>query len=103
MGYVFPVLVGWWVLRERRTPDVAAPEHTARAMLMESVNNAQVLVVFFALSSVDIVIARNVLDEHDAHYLRGGKDEDLILVSIFNPAITGDEKHTLSEDGFSSY
>ena len=44
-----------------------------------------------------------VLDEHDAHYLRGGKDEDLILVSIFNPAITGDEKHTLSEDGFSSY
>ena len=44
-----------------------------------------------------------VLDEPDAHYLRGGKDEDLILVSIFNPAITGDEKHTLSDGGFSSY
>lgn len=44
-----------------------------------------------------------VLDEHDAPYLRGCKDEDLILVSIFNPAITGDEKHTLSYDGFSSY
>jgi O-antigen/teichoic acid export membrane protein len=72
VGYVFPVLVGWWVLRERRTPDVAAPEHTARAMLMESVNNAQVLVVFFALSSVDIVIARNVLDEHDAGLYAAG-------------------------------
>lgn len=44
-----------------------------------------------------------VLDEHDPHSLRGGKDEDLILVSVFNPAITGEEKHTLSEDGFSSY
>lgn len=72
LGYVFPVLVGWWVLRERRTPDRAAPEHTARAMLMESVNNAQVLVVFFALSSVDIVIARHVLDEHDAGLYAAG-------------------------------
>ncbi|WP_115685613.1 ectoine synthase [Corynebacterium senegalense] len=44
-----------------------------------------------------------VLDEHDPHILRGGKDEDLVLVSVFNPAITGEEKHSLSEDGFSSY
>ena len=44
----------------------------ARAMLMESVHNAQVLFVFFALSSVDIVIARNVLDEHDAGLYAAG-------------------------------
>lgn len=44
-----------------------------------------------------------VLDEHDPHYLRGGKDEDLVLVSVFNPAITGDEVHELTGDGFSSY
>ncbi|GAB2533258.1 ectoine synthase [Brachybacterium huguangmaarense] len=43
-----------------------------------------------------------VLDEHDAHYL-GAEDEDLILVSVFNPAINGDEKHTLTEGGFSAY
>lgn len=43
-----------------------------------------------------------MLDEHDPHILRGGKDKGLILVSVFNPAITGEEKHTLSEDGFSS-
>ncbi|WGH84707.1 ectoine synthase [Auritidibacter ignavus] len=44
-----------------------------------------------------------VLDEHDAHTLKGDDNEDLILVSIFNPAITGNEKHELTEDGYSSY
>jgi len=72
IGLVFPVAVGWWALRERRTPDVAAPEHSARAMLVESAHNAQVLFVFFALSSVDIVIARHVLDAHDAGLYAAG-------------------------------
>ncbi|RAJ45673.1 L-ectoine synthase [Kitasatospora sp. SolWspMP-SS2h] len=44
-----------------------------------------------------------VLDQHDPHYLLASPDEDLHLVSIFNPPINGDEKHTLSEDGFSQY
>jgi L-ectoine synthase len=26
-----------------------------------------------------------VLDQHDRHYRRGGKDQDLVLVSVFNP------------------
>ena len=43
-----------------------------------------------------------VLPNHEPHDLRGGT-EDMHLVSIFNPAITGNEKHTLSEDGYSSY
>lgn len=44
-----------------------------------------------------------VLDEHDAHYLTASPEEDMILVSIFNPPITGEEAHTLTEEGFSSY
>lgn len=44
-----------------------------------------------------------VLDKHDKHFLRGSKYEDLILVSIFNPPIKGNEKHQLTEDGSSSY
>ncbi|MFJ8045921.1 ectoine synthase [Kitasatospora sp. NPDC096147] len=44
-----------------------------------------------------------VLDKHDPHYLIASDDEDLLLVSIFNPPIVGTEKHTLSEDGFSQY
>lgn len=44
-----------------------------------------------------------VLDSNDAHYLRASDDEDLELVSIFNPPIRGDEKHVLSANGFSTY
>jgi L-ectoine synthase len=43
------------------------------------------------------------LDEHDAHHLVASDHEDLHLVSIWNPPINGDERHTLSEDGFSQY
>jgi O-antigen/teichoic acid export membrane protein len=78
IGYLFPVLVGWWVLRHRRTTTSAAPEHSARAMLVESAHNAQVLLAYFALSSADIVIARQVLDEHDAGLYAAG----LILTKV---------------------
>ncbi|OII59569.1 L-ectoine synthase [Streptomyces sp. CC53] len=44
-----------------------------------------------------------VLDKHDPHYLVASDYEDLHLVSVFNPPIVGDEKHTLSQDGFSQY
>lgn len=44
-----------------------------------------------------------VLDAHDAHTLCGGEDEDLVLVSVFSPAITGDECHVLTGDGYSGY
>jgi L-ectoine synthase len=43
------------------------------------------------------------LDQHDPHYLIASEDEDLRLISIFNPPLRGDEKHTLSSDGFSQY
>ncbi len=72
IGYVFPLLVGWWALRHRRTPGAGAAEHTSRAMLAETVHNAQVLFAFFALSSVDIVLARQVLSEHDAGLYAAG-------------------------------
>lgn len=72
LGYLFPLLVGWWALRRRRTPDADAPEHSARSMLVESAHNAQVLFAYFALSSVDIVLARQVLDEHDAGLYAAG-------------------------------
>lgn len=72
IGFLFPVLVGWWVLRHRRTPEKVAPEHSARSMLVESAHNAQVLFAYFALSSVDIVIARRVLTEHDAGLYAAG-------------------------------
>jgi L-ectoine synthase len=43
------------------------------------------------------------LNENDAHHLVASDYEDLRLISIFSPALRGDEKHTLSPDGFSQY
>lgn len=72
IGYLFPLFVGGWVLRRRRTPEGSAPEHSARSLLLESAHNAQVLFAYFALSSVDIVIARQVLPDHDAGLYAAG-------------------------------
>ena len=44
-----------------------------------------------------------VLNQHDKHYLRGGKDTDLILVSVFSPPLKGTERHNLKGDGSSAY
>lgn len=43
------------------------------------------------------------LDQHDRHFLRAGPDADLILVSVFNPPLTGTENHALSGEGASGY
>lgn len=43
------------------------------------------------------------LDEHDRHYLIASDEADLELVSIFNPPLSGRERHVLDAAGFSSY
>lgn len=43
-----------------------------------------------------------VLDKHDKHYLRASAKEDLILVSIFNPPLSGTERHNLNDPDASS-
>ncbi|MGY3079273.1 L-ectoine synthase [Bradyrhizobium sp. LM6.10] len=44
-----------------------------------------------------------VLDKHDKHLLRGGRDRDMILVSIFNPPLNGTECHKLNDPAGSAY
>lgn len=44
-----------------------------------------------------------VLDKHDKHYLRADNDIDLILISVFNPPLRGNERHQLSAGGSSAY
>jgi L-ectoine synthase len=44
-----------------------------------------------------------VLDKHDRHYLRAGPEADLVLVSVFNPALKGTEVHDLTDPNGSSY
>jgi L-ectoine synthase len=42
------------------------------------------------------------LDRHDAHDLVASDNEDLRLVCMFTPALTGDEAHHLTESGIHS-
>ncbi|GGD76705.1 MULTISPECIES: ectoine synthase [Rhizobium] len=44
-----------------------------------------------------------VLDKHDKHLLRGGRDQDMILVSVFNPPLEGSERHNLNDPSGSAY
>ncbi len=64
VGAVAPVIVGWWALRHDRPSGPVTPLHDGRAVVRESVLNSQALLAFFALSNLDIVVARNVLDAH---------------------------------------
>lgn len=43
------------------------------------------------------------LDKHDAHRLIASDEEDLHLISVFNPALSGTERHTLDSSGYSQY
>jgi O-antigen/teichoic acid export membrane protein len=72
IGAWAPVVAGWWLLRRPREPGVHSEEHGFRLVMQETFHNSQVLLAFFALSNVDIVLARNVLAEHDAGLYAGG-------------------------------
>src|SRR4051795_12110576 len=72
LGACAPVVAGWWFLRRARDEGVQSEDHGFRRVIRESFHNSQVLLAFFALSNTDIVIARNVLTEHDAGLYAGG-------------------------------
>lgn len=74
IGQCAPVLVGWWALRRTatRAEQANVTEHGARSVVRESILNSQALFAFFALSNVDIIVARNVLDGHEAGLYAGG-------------------------------
>lgn len=44
-----------------------------------------------------------VLDRHDDHYLRADPGADMVLVSVFNPPLSGTERHSLDGAQGSAY
>lgn len=83
IGAFAPVLVGWWALRRPRAnarAEHAFPRQPARqparwasgGVLRETFTNCHALLAFFALCNVDVLIARGVLDGHDAGLYAGG-------------------------------
>ncbi len=69
LGYIAPVVLGWWILRRPRATRDDVPAQapgettTAWSLLRESLHSTQALLAFFALANVDIVVARHVLSD----------------------------------------
>ncbi len=78
IAFFAPVAVGWWALR-RSLPhrrDHATGHHDERSILRETFRNSHALLAFFALSNADVIVARDVLTDHQSGLYAGG----LILV-----------------------
>lgn len=72
-GAFVPAVVGWFALH--RGPDARPGPRSPAApvtVLAETVRNSHALLAFFALSNIDVVVARSVLDERDAGLYAGG-------------------------------
>ncbi|MFC6697779.1 lipopolysaccharide biosynthesis protein [Nocardioides daphniae] len=72
LGSLVPVALGWWILRGSRGAGEGSDSHSGAAVLREMVHNSQALLAFFALSNVDVIVARNTLDGHEAGLYAGG-------------------------------
>jgi O-antigen/teichoic acid export membrane protein len=72
LGLLVPALVGHLALRGHRPDGDASEDHRHRAVIREGVLSSIALLAFFVLSNVDIVVARNLLDSHDAGLYAGG-------------------------------
>ncbi|MGY2875217.1 O-antigen/teichoic acid export membrane protein [Marmoricola sp. URHA0025 HA25] len=102
LGAVPPVILGWWALRRERVPGVTSEKHGFRLVLKEAVHNSQALLAFFALSNADVIVARNVLPEHDAGLYAGGLIlakavlflPQFVIVVAFPAMSTADERRS---------
>ncbi len=80
VGAVAPVVVGSFALshssrvgpRMQRTGGAAPQVGRSRRVLKELAHNSHALLAFFALSNVDVVIARVMLDDHSGGLYAGG-------------------------------
>lgn len=75
IGQLAPVAVGWLALRKGRGPVEGRRRsggHGDRAVLVEVAHNSHALLAFFALSNIDVLVARSVLDAHEAGLYAAG-------------------------------
>jgi O-antigen/teichoic acid export membrane protein len=105
LGLVVPALVGWHALRRGRVAGQTSDDHELRPVLRETVRNSVALLAFFVLSNADIVLARNVLDGHDAGLYAGGLiltkavlflPQFVVVVAFPSMAGAGDQRRALT-------
>jgi O-antigen/teichoic acid export membrane protein len=71
IGLLPPVVVGLRALRPRH-PHARLGRSGLRSLVLEMVHNSQALLAVFALSNVDLIVARHVLPSHDAGLYAAG-------------------------------
>ncbi|WP_372727573.1 lipopolysaccharide biosynthesis protein [Nocardioides sp.] len=67
-----PAVIGAVALRHGRAHGESSDDHALRPVGHEVLRNSTALLAFFVLSNADIVVARNVLDSHQAGLYAGG-------------------------------
>lgn len=74
IGSWIPVAVGSWALRHRPGQEHVEhhDHHVRRDVVKEMLASSVALLAFIALSNLDVVVARSVLDAHDAGLYAGG-------------------------------
>jgi O-antigen/teichoic acid export membrane protein len=71
VALLVPVAVGVYALRDRHLRP-ARKRGGLRSLVVELGHNSQALLAFFALSNADLIVARHVLDAHDAGLYAAG-------------------------------
>ncbi|RYC10921.1 polysaccharide biosynthesis protein [Nocardioides zhouii] len=72
LGFYAPVLYGFVVLRHRRESGATTERGTLLPVIKESVVNSQALFAYFALTNIDMLVGRSVLDAHDSGLYAAG-------------------------------
>jgi O-antigen/teichoic acid export membrane protein len=72
IGTIVPALFGWYALRIKRPAREHVEHHSRRTLIREILGNSQTLLAFMCLMNCDVIVARNILPEHDAGLYAGG-------------------------------
>jgi O-antigen/teichoic acid export membrane protein len=72
LGYFAPFLYGLVVLRQVRESGDTHQRHGFLPVIKEAAVNSQALFAYFALTNVDMLIGRSVLDSHDSGLYAAG-------------------------------
>jgi O-antigen/teichoic acid export membrane protein len=72
LGALVPVALGAYALRRKRPAASHSDHHATRPVVREVLGNAQTLLAFLALISCDVILARIILDAHDAGLYAAG-------------------------------
>lgn len=67
-----PVAVALFALRDRTLRPSSRDAAGLGSLMRELLHNSQALLAFFAVSNVDLIVARHTLDEHDAGLYAAG-------------------------------